>query len=188
MELLYERGSFLPGDTLKTSQVVLVYALALFTYSAVKILVPAFYALNDTRTPVRISFLTVGAKIFLNLLLVYHLGFLGLAMATTIASWLNLGLLIRQMKQRAGFAWRKNQLDIYVRIMIASLAMGLLALSVFRASGGLWPDSTHFMLAIRLGFAILVGMGSLIPLLRMLRVEEGSEIIRMMRLMVKRAS
>ena len=42
VQLLYERGEFLPSDTLQTSQVVMFYGLALFAYSAVKILVPVF--------------------------------------------------------------------------------------------------------------------------------------------------
>ena len=79
---------------MKTSQVVLLYALGLFSYSAVKILVPAFYALDDTRTPVRMSMITVAAKIALNFALIIPLGFLGLPLATTVASWLNLGLLL----------------------------------------------------------------------------------------------
>jgi hypothetical protein len=51
------------ADTAKTSEVLLLYALALFAYSGVKILVPTFYALNDTGTPVRLSITTVIIKI-----------------------------------------------------------------------------------------------------------------------------
>jgi putative peptidoglycan lipid II flippase len=187
VRLLYERGSFLPGDTWKTSQVVLVYSFALFAYSGVKILVPAFYALNDTRTPVRISYVTVGAKIGLNLLLILPMGFLGLALATTIASWLNMGLLMRRIKRHAGTAFCREELAVYLRIVMASLAMGFLALAVFRFSGVVWPGSTHLILAIRLTIAIAVALGSLIPFLRLLKVEEGREITHMIRMMIKRS-
>ncbi len=186
VELIYERGSFLHSDTLKTSQVVLVYALALFAYSAVKILVPAFYALNNTKTPVRISFLTVGIKIALNLLLILPLGFLGLAMATTIGAWLNMSLLIRQMKRRAGTEWPGEGLGTYVRIIMAALATGVLAMLVFQMSTAIWPGETFFASAVRLGLAIAAGAGSLIPLLQWLKVEEGSEIVRMVRMLAKR--
>ncbi len=186
--LIYERGSFLPADTLKTSQVVLLYALGLFSYSAVKILVPVFYALSDARTPVRISVLTVATKIALNFLLIVPLGFLGLALATSIASWLNLGLLMRQMKRQTGVGWYGRELGIYAKIIIASLILGIEALLVFRASTIIWAGTGFLLSAFRLGLAILVGMGSLVPLLRMLKVEEGSEIARAIGMLAKRTS
>lgn len=182
VRLLYERGSFLPSDTLKTSQVVFFYALGLFSYSAVKILVPTFYALNDTRTPVRTSMLTVGAKIALNLVFVFPLGFLGLALATTLASWLNLGLLLKRFRRQVELGRRKWQIGSYFKILLASLIMGFLALLSFRASEPILSGSGSFILALRLGFAIFVGAASYIALLRMLNVEEGREIVHIIRL------
>jgi putative peptidoglycan lipid II flippase len=179
VQLLYERGSFLPADTLKTSQVLLFYALGLFSYSAVKILVPAFYVLNDTRTPVRMSAITVAAKICLNFILIIPLGFLGLALATAIASWLNFGLLLRQLRRRSGTRWCMGDLGPYLRIVLASTAMGLLAWLVFRGSGWAFPGAGFAALAFRLGLAILAGVMSIVPLLRIFKVEEGSELFRM---------
>jgi putative peptidoglycan lipid II flippase len=179
VQLLYERGSFLPGDTLKTSQVVLLYALGLFSYSAVKILVPTFYALNDTRTPVRVSIVTVLFKIALNLALVIRLGFLGLALATTVASWLNFGLLLMHLRQVGGQRPDKHMLWPYIRIALASIVMGLMAISVFKSGGLLFSGSGTLTLAIKLGLAILISLVSLFPLLRMFKVEEGNELLHM---------
>src|SRR5437867_4386522 len=105
VRLLYERGRFLPGDTYQTSRVLLLYGLALFAYSAVKILVPTFYALNDTRTPVRTSMITVAVKVALNFLRSVPLQFLGLALSTAVASWMNFFLLLRQLGRRTGWKW-----------------------------------------------------------------------------------
>ncbi len=179
VQLLYERGSFLPADTLKTSQVVLLYALGLFSYSAVKILVPTFYALNDTRTPVRISVMTVAAKIALNLILAIRLGFLGLALATTIASWLNFGLLLKRLQPAPCGRSYSQALGPYIRIALASFTMGLLALSAFKGCGMLFSDTGVFALAVELGLAILVSLISLFPLLRLFKVEEGNELLHM---------
>jgi len=179
VKLLYEGGSFLPAHTVKTSQVVLLYALGLFSYSAVKILVPAFYALNDTRTPVRMSVATVVAKIALNLILIIPLGFLGLALATSVASWLNCGLLLRHLRRQSGARWCIRDLEIYIRIASASVAMGLLALLVFHGSGFVISGSRASGLALRLGLAILASLISLLPLLRIFKVEEGNELLRL---------
>ncbi|MBN1571233.1 MAG: murein biosynthesis integral membrane protein MurJ [Acidobacteria bacterium] len=179
VRLIYEGGSFLPAHTIKTSQVVFLYALGLFSYSAVKILVPAFYALNDARTPVRISMITVAAKIVLNLILRIPFGFLGLALATSVASWLNCGLLMKQLQRKTGNRWQMGDLNACIRIALASMIMGILALLAFRFTGLFFPGTGSFIQAFRLGTAILTGMVVLIPLLRIFRINEATEIVRM---------
>jgi putative peptidoglycan lipid II flippase len=187
VKLLYEGGFFLPAHTAKTSQVVLLYALGLFSYSAVKILAPAFYALNDARTPVRISVITVAAKIGLNMVLIIPLGFLGLALATSLASWLNCGMLMSQLQHKTGTHWHLKDLNAYIRIALASIMMGLLALLAYQAAGLLFFGEGGFDQALRLGMAILVGIISFIPLLHAFRVDEGKEIWRMACLLIKKA-
>ncbi len=184
--LLYQRGSFLPEDTLRTSQVLLLYALGLFSYSAVKILVPTFYALNDTRTPVRISMITIGVKIVINFLLIIPFGFLGLALATTIASWLNFGMLLKKLGRQADGEWSRRNLGSYLRIILVSLIMGFLAWIAFQAGLRILWAPTTVSLALRLFLAILVALVSLIPLLRLFKVEEASEIIYLIRLVLKK--
>lgn len=181
VRLLYERGSFLPGDTQQTSRVVLLYALALFAYSAVKILVPVFYALNDTRTPVRSSIITVAAKIAVNFALIRPLGYIGLALATTLASWLNFLLLLRRLNRclpsRPG--WRETW--TYLRIAFASAVMGLIAFWLYQAVALLLPVEDSLGLAAALGLAILAGMLSTIPLLRVFRVQEAGQLMNLIR-------
>ena len=176
IELLYQRGRFLPDDTGNTSAVLLWYAMALFAYSAVKILVPAFYALNDTRTPVRLSMLTVAVKIAANFALIYQLGFLGLALATAVASWFNFILLVRGFVQRTGIPWRPGELWVYARILAASMLMGGAALGA-HAAGMQWlPAGGTLMRALQLGIPIVAGMAVILPLLRLFGVEEEREL------------
>jgi putative peptidoglycan lipid II flippase len=63
IRLIFERGAFTSIDTTATSQALSLYAVGLFAYSANKILVPVFYALNDTKYPVLASFLAVAANV-----------------------------------------------------------------------------------------------------------------------------
>lgn len=181
VRLLYERGSFLPGDTFQTSRVLLLYALALFAYSAVKILVPAFYAMNDTRTPVRTSMITVAVKVVINFLLIIPLGFLGLALATAIASWVNFFLLLRSLHRRIEVEWDWGDLGVYLRVGLVSCIMGAVSLLVFRSGQHFLPVRGTATLAMNLGLAILVGMASTIPLLRLFGVEEATEITQLVR-------
>jgi peptidoglycan biosynthesis protein MviN/MurJ (putative lipid II flippase) len=135
--------------------------------------------LNDTRTPVRISVITVAAKIALNLIFAIRLGFLGLALATTIASWLNFGLLLKRLQPAPRGRSYRQALGPYIRIALASFTMGLLALSAFKGCGMLFPGTGVFALAVELGLAILVSLISLFPLLRIFKVEEGNELLHM---------
>lgn len=187
VRILYERGFFTPADTRMTAQALLFYALGLFSYSAVKIMAPAFYALDETRTPVRVSMITVGTKIALNLMLILPLKFLGLALATSAASWLNCGLLWRALRRQTGAQRPAGEWAVYARIGLASLLMGAPAWAAFEVAGFLWPGAGLWAQAFRLGLAILTGVASLFPLLRMLQVEEGSEIVRMLGLYARRA-
>ncbi len=181
VRLLYERGSFLPGDTLQTSRVVLLYSLALFAYSAVKILVPAFYALGDTRTPVHTSVTSIVFKIAINFILIIKMGFLGLALATAIASWVNFALLARRMDRIAhGRAWRQ-ELPAYARIAGASLAMGLLAALTYRFAAWVLPGGGGIVLACHLVAAIAVGGMIILPLLHLFGVAEGRELTQLIR-------
>ena len=176
IQLIYQHGRFLPADTVQTSRVLFLYALALFAYSAVKILVPTFYALNDTRTPVRLSVTTVAVKIAVNFILIVPMGFLGLALATGVASWLNFALLARSFLRRTGACWGKKELGAYLRIGLASAAMGSIALIVFRLAQVLVPWGGSLGLALRLGAAIVSAIVALLPLLRFFGVEEGKEL------------
>ena len=188
VQLLYQRGSFLSTDTLRTGQAVLCYALGLFSYAAVKILVPTLYALDDTRAPARLSVLTVAVKIGLNLLFIIPFGFLGLALATTLSSWLNCCLLARRLHKHRRVQWSIYELEPYIRIALASLVMGLLAWLVYHGSAWVLAGSGIFVLAARLSMAILFSLISLFPLLRFFRVEEGNELFRMIVTLARKAS
>jgi putative peptidoglycan lipid II flippase len=176
IELLYQRGHFTPADTVKTSQVLLLYALALFAYSGVKILVPTFYALNDTKTPVRLSMASVGIKIVSSFLLIIPLGFLGLALATAIASWINFVWLARSFARKTGIRLRWYDGICYLRIVAASCVMGGMTLLAFHFSRLLLPLHGAAGLALHLGTAIVMGIALLLPLLRLFRVPEEREL------------
>ena len=83
------------------------YSLGLIAFMLVKVLAPGFYARKDTATPVKIGIIAMAANMVLNLLFVlplmyfWNIGHLGLALATSVAAYLNAGLLLRGLA-RAG--------------------------------------------------------------------------------------
>ena len=71
--LLYERGRFGFDDTSATAAALIMYCVGLPAFAAVGVMTRAFYALGDTRTPVRASFIAVALNLVLNLLLMHPL-------------------------------------------------------------------------------------------------------------------
>ncbi|HWR21299.1 MAG TPA: murein biosynthesis integral membrane protein MurJ, partial [Verrucomicrobiae bacterium] len=129
VQLLFERGAFDRTVTLATAEVVLFYAFGLGAYVSNRILVPAFYSLQDTATPVKIGMVAVLVNIAASLLLMRPLGLAGLALATTLSSFVNLGLLLialrRRLGQLPGLSFRS-----LAPIGGAAVAMALIAVSL----------------------------------------------------------
>lgn len=98
--LLFEHGRFTPDDTARTLFALRFLVMGLAAYGMVYLVTRAFYALQDTRTPVAISAIAVGVNIGLDLLLVGPLGIGGLALATSIAGLVHMGLLITVLRWR----------------------------------------------------------------------------------------
>ncbi len=89
IKLIFERGAFTSADTLATAQTLSLYAVGLFAYSANKVLVPAFYAIDKTRFPVIASFLAVALNIVIIKFTIDRFEHLSIALSTSITMMLN---------------------------------------------------------------------------------------------------
>ncbi|TCT11965.1 putative peptidoglycan lipid II flippase [Tepidamorphus gemmatus] len=96
---LFERGAFDPADTRATAQALAAFALGLPAFVLGKVFQPAFFAREDTRTPMWFAGINAAANIVLSLALFPVLAHVGIALATSIAGWIHTGLL-------AGRLWR----------------------------------------------------------------------------------
>ncbi|MBF0342034.1 MAG: murein biosynthesis integral membrane protein MurJ [Magnetococcales bacterium] len=125
LTLLFERGAFAPETTRLTADALLAYAIGLSALATVKVTAPAFYAMKDTRTPVRIAIICMVANMGMNLVLMFPLKHAGLALATSLAGFLNAGLLLRALRQRFDITIRRELLVTLFKALIASLIMGV---------------------------------------------------------------
>lgn len=89
IKLIFEHGAFTATDTFATAQTLSLYAVGLFAYSANKVLVPAFYAIDKTKYPVIASFLAVGLNIVIVTLTIDRFQHLAIALSTSITMMLN---------------------------------------------------------------------------------------------------
>jgi putative peptidoglycan lipid II flippase len=171
VRVLFEHGRFDAEDTRRMAATVLCYALGLFAYAMTKIQVPTFYALGDTRTPVIGSVASVTAKIAATLLLIVllrRLGadpFLGLALSTSLAAWVNFGWLGIRLRNRVGRLDRYGVLPTCIKMLVLSMLMGALCalahagLERWVTGGGFGGDVARLAAAIAVGLAcVAVGV------------------------------
>jgi putative peptidoglycan lipid II flippase len=150
--LLYQRGAFTALDTQMVQAAIIGWSVGLVGYSAIKVLSPAFYALDDARTPMIISFVSIvinaaGAYFFKMWLSRYGVtpqtpsgyGHAGLALATSSVALVNFFALAYFMRRKIKRLEGRRILSSFVRISLASLALS--AASYF----------TYELLAARLG-------------------------------------
>lgn len=122
---LLERLAFTAADTDATARVLVIFAAGLPAFILVKVLSPGFFAREDTRTPMRFSLAAVALNFALAVSLFFGgLGYVGLAVATTLAGWLQAGLLGVTLMRRGDLALDKRLIARLPRIALAAALMG----------------------------------------------------------------
>jgi putative peptidoglycan lipid II flippase len=123
--LIYQHGHFSGWDTEQTAAALALYAVGLFAFAGAKILVPVFYALNDTRVPVLGSFLTVGANLVLINLTLAPLQHRAIALSTSLSMILNFLFLAAMLYRKVGGFQVRPLVVTLAKAMAAALVMGL---------------------------------------------------------------
>ncbi len=154
VRIIFEHGRFTGLDTIMTAQAVRFYAIGLLAYSAVKILVPVFYALNDTRWPVIGSFVAVAANIVVILATLQRFQHRAIALSTSITMILNFLLLALVLYRKIGGFPAIHLLKSLMKIVLAA---GTMAVVVNVAMN---PSNTKngLLLLAEVGKLILIGV------------------------------
>ncbi len=122
VRVFFERGEFDAYSTWITSLALFFYALGLVGFGGTKIMVTAFYALQDTKTPVRIAMISLISNIFLNFILMHPLKIGGIALANSITASINFGVLFYLLNNRIEGIGRG--LGVYFKkVLVASSLM-----------------------------------------------------------------
>jgi len=124
ISVLYQHGVFKYADTVFTSQALLFYCLGLFAYASVRVVAPVFYAMGDTKTPVKVSVVSVVVNVALNLAFMKPLGFRGLALATSISAVVNMLALVTLLRHRIGPLDLADLARSFFRLLGCSAFMG----------------------------------------------------------------
>ncbi len=126
---LFQYGKFRPEDVAMAALSLQAYSLGLAAFMLIKVLAPGYYARQDTATPVKIGIISMVANMVLNLafvlplLYLYNTGHVGLALATSVAAYLNAGLLLRGLLRDGVFIFQPGWGAYGGRLLAATAAM-----------------------------------------------------------------
>lgn len=128
--VLFERGAFTEADTAATAQALVAFALGLPAFVLIKVFQPAFFAREDTKTPMWFAGISVIVNVVGSLILFYSfksqgwMPHVGIALATSLAGWINALLLWGVLARQRAFVWDRKLAWNFLAILIASLLMG----------------------------------------------------------------
>ena len=157
--VLFGHRKFGPQEVTATAQVLAAFATGLPAYVCVKIFATSFFARLDTKTPVKIALVCMVTNVVLNLVLMIPFSYVGIAMATSLSSWLNFTLLGYTLHKQGAFEVDTRLKARFLRIVSACVCL-LVVLSIWRAllpvehTGASWGHALWLMGAITLGFVV----------------------------------
>lgn len=167
LRLLFQHGIFVASDTAATAWAFQLYAVGLVAYTAVKVVAPAFYALQRTWVPVVGTVLAVGVNVAISVWGFPRYGYQALALAMGLGSWANVLLLCVWFQRSYGGllepAW---WLDV-AKIVVAALVTGFVLFGWHWVAGSLahgawWKQGVLLLGAVGLGTSTYAGVGLLL--------------------------
>lgn len=162
VKVLFERGAFTASDTASTAAVLAVFALGLPAFVMIKVFSPAYFAREDTRTPMRYAAISLTANTAGSIALFFlfrRLGWLphlGIALATTLGGWLNAGLLWTTLIRRGHFSLDGRVVRALSKIVLSSVIMSLVLVAVAHVAAPYFGVAHGFLVHV----AALAGLVS----------------------------
>lgn len=179
IRVLFERGSFTPADTAATAAALVAFAAGLPAYVLIKVLVPGFFAREDTKTPVKVAGAAVAVNVALNLALIGPLAHVGMALATALSAWFNVMILAWLLHRRGHLGLDRRLLVRVPRIVAAAVLMGGVLLVLEPISR---PHAINSATALGLLVALVVaGMAAYVLAAQILGAASLAEIRKTLR-------
>ncbi|HTJ65335.1 MAG TPA: murein biosynthesis integral membrane protein MurJ [Alphaproteobacteria bacterium] len=158
MIALFARGAFTPENAILTAGALAAYSAGIPAYVLAKTLSTAYFAREDTKTPLKFSLVTVvlNTILALSFVLVFHWGIVGISAATGITAWMNVGMLAWGLKRRGLLGFDERLRFVLPRILAATVVMAAALWAIQRPFAAWWAADT---LHRAVGISVLVGGG-----------------------------
>jgi len=184
VRVLFQHGKFVAASTALTTRPLLCYSIGLPAFAAVKLIVPVFYSLRDTATPVRIAAAALCVNILFNafflIFLATKLSNAGPAVATTVAAYVNFLALLAIFRARFGRVGGMEMLASLGRTASCAVAMAVACVLLMRGYRSIPGD--HFLAqAASLAAMIALAIGIYMGVAWLIRCEEVHDVIAFVR-------
>ncbi len=179
IKMLFEHGAFDEASTLRCARTLVAYSFGLFAYSGSNLLVSSFYALKDTKTPVKVASYCVLFDIVLNLILMFPLKEVGLALSTSLSGILNFSLLIYLLSRKRLRLDEKEIVITCIKSLLASIGAAWIVSLCMGWLGGL--EEANFTGLVKLFLATAAGIVSYVLLARLIGMSEIKELSRFLK-------
>ncbi len=177
---LFEHGAFGPTSTEQTSYAAQAFAMGLPAFVGIKIFTPAFFAREDTKTPMRYAVVSVLVNIILALFLFQPFGAAGLALATSLAGWVHLALLVRRLCVLKTWSPDIRLIRRLPLMMVSSVLMGV-CVGFAASQGAHWfgrSIMSDFLVLLIVFILGLVSYALFSLILRSVRFADLQQVIR----------
>ncbi|MGI8438003.1 MAG: lipid II flippase MurJ, partial [Chthoniobacterales bacterium] len=176
-------GRFTADSTIQTAQALQCYALGLAAYAGVKVLAPAFYALDQRHLPMIVSLISIAVNFALNWLFTFHLGLghRGLALSTSFVATTNFLLLYAMMRRHIGRLETRAMLASLGKIALAGAVLGAVCWS---AQHFVFPNATRiseWKRIVDVAVTISLGGGAFFATAYLLGIAELREVVTLVR-------
>jgi putative peptidoglycan lipid II flippase len=194
ISLIYQRGEFDAFDTNMTSWALAAYSVGLAGYAAIKVLSPAFYALDDAKTPMYISLVSIIVHVPASFGLMQLLstvgvtperpngfGHAGVALATSIVATVNFAALVYYMRRRIGRMNGRDIVSSFVKVLIASAAMSAVAYASYYWLTNYFGEKLFTVRLIEAFIPIALAGVTFLIAAKLLKIEQLEQVIGMFR-------
>lgn len=183
VRLLYGVGHFGWENTYWTTKALGFFAVGIVAQALIPLLLRAFYATKDTKTPFVVSLVTMVINIILAVILpfigILDMGVAGIALAFSLAGFVNMGMLFYLLEQKVGKIDRDNRMfAALTKIGLASLLMGIAVHYSLYATVHLFNLRTVVGLFMQTSTAIAVGLVIYYGIAYLMKVEEAGKIFK----------
>jgi putative peptidoglycan lipid II flippase len=180
ISVLFQRGEFEARSSVLTAQALFWYAVGLWAFSTIRVVVAAFYALQDTKTPVHIAVVALVVNTVCSAALMFPMKHSGLAFATSIASAVNVLTLAYLLRRRIGEFLDSAFWASVARVIAASAVMGVAVALTTHVLG--WDVAAPFRNRLTVLVAgLAVGIAAFTASAFALRCPETTTILSMLR-------
>ncbi|MBE3070484.1 MAG: murein biosynthesis integral membrane protein MurJ [Planctomycetes bacterium] len=177
--LVFNHGRFAEADDAvgRTAWVASLYALGLWSYSANHILIRAFYAMENIRTPRRVAVLAAGLNLVCNLILVWPLAEGGLALATVLSAVFQTAVLARLLGRQSGHLDWRAVAATTGRTLVGAAVMGAVVYAAIYWAAPLLPLAGRSLYAVQCFGGVAVGAAVFIVAARLMGMSELGDLL-----------